>query len=66
MIANDFDKFAQLWIDSQNSFNRTPTDNAINIAFEALSDCTIEEVEAAIFQTLRTSKFAPTILLINL
>jgi hypothetical protein len=62
MKDNEFQEFSMLWksVHLNSAGSKEPTDDAINLAFELLSEFNIEDIKLALMQHGRAEKFAPT------
>ena len=61
MTNHDLVEFCNVWGNAYELFNRQLSDNAFQLAFNALSEFSLLEVKRGLSHALKTSKFAPTI-----
>ena len=61
MTKKDFVAFQALWSSTQENFGSLPSKEAVQIAFQALSQFPLSNVQAALMNHIQTSEFRPTV-----
>ena len=61
MTKKDFVAFQALWSSTQENFGSLPSKEAVQIAFQALSQFPLSDVQAALMNHIQTSEFRPTV-----
>ncbi len=61
MTKQDFVQFQALWKSIQENFGSIPSKEAVQIAFHALSQFPLSDVQAALMNHIQTSEFRPTV-----
>lgn len=61
MTKKDFVQFQALWSSIQENFGSLPSKEAVQIAFQALSQFSLSDVQAALMNHIQTSEFRPTV-----
>lgn len=61
MTKQDFVQFQALWSSIQENFGSLPSKEAVQIAFQALSQFPLSDVQAALMNHIQTSEFRPTV-----
>ena len=61
MTKTDFVQFQALWKSTQENFGSLPSKEAVQIAFQALSQFSLSDVQAALMNHIQTSEFRPTV-----
>ena len=61
MTKKDFVQFQALWSSTQENFGSLPSKEAVQIAFQALSQFSLSDVQAALMNHIQTSEFRPTV-----
>ena len=61
MTKKDFVQFQALWSSTQENFGSLPSKEAVQIAFQALSQFPLSDVQAALMNHIQTSSVRPTV-----
>ena len=61
MTKNDFVQFQALWKSAQENFGSLPSKEAVQMAFQALAQFPLADVQAALMNHIQTSEFRPTV-----
>lgn len=61
MTKKDFVQFQALWSSTQENFGSLPSKEAVQIAFHALTQFPLADVQAALMHHIQTSEFRPTV-----
>jgi Tfp pilus assembly ATPase PilU len=61
MTKKDFVQFQALWSSIQENFGSLPSKEAVQIAFQALSQFQLADVQAALMNHIQTSEYRPTV-----
>lgn len=61
MTKQDFVQFQALWSSIQENFGSLPSKEAVQIAFHALAQFPLSDVQAALMNHIQTSEFRPTV-----
>lgn len=61
MTKKDFVAFQALWSSTQENFGSLPSKEAVQIAFQALSQFPLSDVQAALMNHIQTSSVRPTV-----
>lgn len=61
MTKKDFVQFQALWSSTQENFGSLPSKEAVQIAFQALSQFSLSDVQAALMNHIQTSEYRPTV-----
>lgn len=61
MTKKDFVQFQALWSSTQENFGSLPSKEAVQIAFQALAQFSLSDVQTALMNHIQTSEFRPTV-----
>ena len=61
MTKTDFVQFQALWKSTQENFGSLPSKEAVQMAFQALAQFPLSDVQAALMNHIQTSEFRPTV-----
>ena len=61
MTKTDFVQFQALWKSAQENFGSLPSKEAVQMAFQALSQFPLSDVQAALMNHIQTSEYRPTV-----
>ena len=61
MTKKDFVQFQALWSSVQENFGSIPSKEAVQIAFHALAQFPLSDVQAALMNHIQTSEYRPTV-----
>ena len=61
MTKKDLIKFSDLWSSVLENYGSAPSDTAVQIAFQALAQFSLSEIQAALMNHIQTSEFRPTV-----
>ena len=61
MTKKDLIQFSALWSSVLENYGSAPSDTAVQIAFQALAQFSLSEIQAALMNHIQTSEFRPTV-----
>lgn len=61
MTKKDLIQFADLWSSVLENYGSAPSDTAVQIAFQALAQFSLSEIQAALMNHIQTSEYRPTV-----
>jgi hypothetical protein len=61
MTKKDLIQFSAIWSSVLENYGTTPSDEAVQIAFQALAQFSLSEIQAALMNHIQTSEFRPTV-----
>jgi Tfp pilus assembly ATPase PilU len=61
MTKKDLIQFSAIWSSVLENYGTTPSDEAVQIAFQALSQFPLSDIQAALMNHIQTSEFRPTV-----
>ena len=61
MTKKDFVQFQALWSSIQENFGSLPSKEAVQIAFHALAQFPLSDVQVALMNHIQTSEYRPTV-----
>lgn len=61
MTKTDFVQFQALWKSAQENFGSLPSKEAVQMAFQALAQFPLSDVQAALMNHIQTSEYRPTV-----
>lgn len=61
MTKKDFVQFQALWSSTQENFGSLPSKEAVQIAFQALAQFSLSEIQTALMHHIQTSEYRPTV-----
>jgi len=59
MNKSDFDQFSTIWVSASEIYNISPSDGALTLSFHALAKYDIADIQAAVFDFIANSQYAP-------
>lgn len=61
MTKKDLIQFSAIWSSVLENYGTTPSDEAVQIAFQALAQFSLSEIQTALMNHIQTSEFRPTV-----
>ena len=61
MTKTDFVQFQAIWKSVQENFGSLPSKEAVQMAFQALSQFPLSDVQTALMHHIQTSEYRPTV-----
>ena len=61
MTKKDLIQFSALWSSVLENYGSAPSDTAVQIAFQALAQFSLSEIQTALMNHIQTSEFRPTV-----
>jgi Tfp pilus assembly ATPase PilU len=61
MTKKDLIQFSALWSSVLENYGSAPSDTAVQIAFQALAQFSLSEIQAALMNHIQTSEYRPTV-----
>ena len=61
MTKKELIQFSAVWSSVLENYGAPPSDTAVQIAFQALAQFSLSEIQAALMNHIQTSEFRPTV-----
>ena len=61
MTKKDLIQFSAIWSSVLENYGTTPSDEAVQIAFQALAQFPLSDIQAALMKHIQTSEYRPTV-----